>query len=103
MNNEDLLKNERIERELSPHPLSFMRYQSLAIFLLVWGVVLGWLINFSEYSSLFNSNEWYPIMVWGIVLLVFGVIASLLTIRWSIFFLYLAVFLGGIGVMLWQN
>ena len=103
MNNEDLLKNERIERELSPHPLSFMKYQSLAIFLLVWGVVLGWLINFSEYSSLFNSNEWYPIMVWGIVLLVFGVIASLLTIRWSIFFLYLAVFLGGIGVMLWQN
>jgi len=103
MNNEDLLKNERIERELSPHPLSFMKYQSLAIFLLVWGVVLGWLINFSEYSSLFNSNEWYPTMVWGIVLLVFGVIASLLTIRWRIFFLYLTVFLGGVGLMLWQN
>ena len=103
MNNEDLLKNERIERELSPHPLSFMKYQSLAIFLLVWGVVLGWLINFSEYSSLFNSNEWYPTMVWGVVLLVFGVIASLLTIRWRIFFLYLTVFLGGVGLMLWQN
>lgn len=103
MENEQLLKNEQIEKVLSPHPLSFMRYQSLAIFLLIWGVIFGWLVNFSEYRSMFLGNEWYPLLVWGIVLLVSGVVASLLTIRWRIFFLYLLVFLGGLGMMLWLN
>jgi len=37
------------------------------------------------------------------VLLVVGVIAALTTIRWSIFFMYAGIFLGGIGLMLWQN
>lgn len=103
MENEEPLKNEKIEKVLSPHPLSFMRYQSLAIFLLIWGVIFGWLVNFSEFKSLFLGNEWYPVLVWGIVLLVSGVIASLTTIRWRIFFLYLVVFLGGLGLMLWLD
>ncbi len=103
MENDEVLKNEKIEKILSPHPLSFMRFQSLAIFLLIWGVVLGWLVNFSEFNTLFSGNEWFPTMVWAIVILVFGVIASLVTIRWRIFFLYLGVLLGGIGLMLWAG
>jgi membrane protein YdbS with pleckstrin-like domain len=43
------------------------------------------------------------VLVWGLALLLVGIVASLITIRWSIFFLYLGVFAGGIGLMLWQG
>jgi len=98
MDQEEPLKNEQIERVLSPHPLSFMRLQFLCIFLIVWGVVVLWLVNVSEYNGVFN--EWYMVLVvWGLILLLVGVIASLITIRWSIFFLYLGIVAGGIGLM----
>jgi hypothetical protein len=100
MNSEDLLKNEKMEKMLSPHPLSFMNYQSLCIFLIIWGVVVGWLINFSEFQSNF-LNFWLSISFWGIGLLVVGVIAALITVRWSIFFFYLAVFGSGLAIILW--
>jgi len=80
-----------------------MKLQSLCIFLIVWGVLVGWLVNFSEYRGLFSGNEWYPVMIWGLVLLLVGVIASLVTIQWSVFFLYLCVFAGGAALMLWQG
>jgi len=102
MNDAELLKNEKFEKVLSPHPLSFMRYQALSIILIIWGVLIGWLVNFSDWISFFE-NYWITIMVWGLVLLVVGVIASLVTIRWRIFFLYLAVFLGGFGLIMWQG
>ncbi len=103
MSQDELLKNEQIEKILSPHPLSFMKLQSLCIFLMVWGVLIGWLVNFSGFKGLFITNEWFPILVWGLVLLIVGIVASLLTIRWSIFFLYLGVFAGGLGLILWQG
>ncbi|UCH71829.1 MAG: PH domain-containing protein [Thermoplasmatales archaeon] len=97
----EMLDNEKIEKMLSPHPLSFMNYQSLCIFLIIWGVVLGWLVNFSEWSTTL-LNEWLIVMfVWGIVLLIVGIFAALTTIRWSIFFMYLAVVLSGVGLMFW--
>jgi len=102
MKKDELLKNEKVEKQLSPHPLSFMRYQSLSIFLVIWGVLVGWLINFSGYKDFFN-NEWSVILVWGLVLLLVGIIASLVTIRWSIFFFYLGVLAGGVGLLLWQG
>ena len=101
--NVELLKNERYEKELSPHPFSFMQFQSLCLFLIVWGVIVGWLVNFSEYKNLFNTTPWMAVLAWGLVMLLFGVIASLVLIRWRIFFMYLGVFLGGVGLMLWQN
>ena len=103
MNQDELLSNEKVEKTLSPHPLSFMRLQSLCIFLIVWGVLVGWLVNFSEYAGAFAANEWLPVLVWGLVLLLVGIIASLITIRWSVFFLYLGVFAGGVGLMMWQG
>jgi len=99
---ENLLNDEKIEKILSPHPLSFMKLQSLCLFLIIWGVLIGWLANFSEYTALFQEY-WVVILAWGLVLLLVGVIASLITIRWSIFFLFLAVFAGGVGLMFWQG
>jgi len=99
---DDFLENEVIEKILYPHPLSFMKLQSLCLFLIIWGVVLGWLVNFSEYKTLF-SNEWFVLPAWGLVLLLVGVIASLVSVRWMIFFLYLAVFVSAVAIMLWQN
>jgi membrane protein YdbS with pleckstrin-like domain len=103
MKDEDLLKDEKLEKVLSPHPLSFMKYQSLCIFLIIWGVLVFWLVTFSEYRSMISMHEWTPIILWGVVLIIAGIAASLVTVRWSIFFLYLGIFLGGIGLMLWQN
>jgi len=103
MYQEELLENEQVERVLSPHPLSFMRLQSLCIFLIVWGVLVGWFVNFSEYQEFFFDSFWTVILVWGFGLLLVGVIASLITIRWSIFFLYLGVLAGGIAIMFWMG
>lgn len=107
MNDEEILKNEKLERILSPHPLSFMKFQSLCIFLLVWGVLVGWMVNFSDFRGIFAGGNLpdylFIILAWGMVLLVIGIIAALTTIRWSIFFMYAGVVLGGIGLMAWQG
>ncbi len=103
MQKNDLLKNETIESILSPHPLSFMKLQSLCIFVMVWGVVIAWLVNFSQFRGVLASNPWFPVALWGLVLLLGGVVISLITIRWSVFFLYLAVFAGGVALLSWQN
>ena len=100
MNQNELLENEQIEKILSPHPLSFIGLQSLCIFLIVWGIIIGWLVNFSEFKDYF-LNPWLITALWGIILLVVGVIASLLTIRWRIFFFYLGVFLVGLVISFW--
>lgn len=103
MNDEELLKNEKLERVLSPHPLSFMKYQSLCIFLIIWGAVLGWLVNFSEWSGSVLDGWMVVVFAWAIVLLLVGVFAALTTIRWSIFFMYLAIVLSGVGIVYWLN
>ena len=101
MRKNDLMKDEELKKVLSPHPLSFMKYQSLCIFLVVWGIVFGWVINFSEWQGSFTGNFWLSLFFWGIGLLLVGVVASLISVRWSIFFMYLAVFIVGIGIILW--
>jgi len=102
MNQEGLLNNEKIEKMLSPHPLSFMRYQALCIFLIIWGVVFGWLIHFSDFRGQLTILE-IILFAWAIVIIVVGVFASLITIRWRIFFLYLGVVLVGVAVIYWQG
>ena len=103
MSQDDLLENEHTAKELSPHPLSFMKLQSLCIFLIVWGVLIGWFANFSEWRDTLFGGFIQIIFSWSVVLLIVGVIASLLTIRWRIFFLYLGVVAGGVGLIFWQN
>jgi membrane protein YdbS with pleckstrin-like domain len=99
MSDDEILKGEKIEKVLSPHPFSFMNLQSLCIFLIIWGLLSAWIINFSEWSPAFEGNFWLSLFLWGIGLLLAGIVASLLTIRWSIFFLYLGVFAGGTGII----
>jgi hypothetical protein len=99
----ELLKNEQIERVLSPHPLSFMKLQTLCIFVIVWGILVYWLTEVSTYKGVFLGNPWFPFILWGLVLLLVGVIASLVAIQWTIFFLYLFVFAGALGLIFWQN
>lgn len=103
MERKELLKNEQIERMLSPHPLSFMKLQALCIFVIVWGFLVWWLTSVSSYSNMFEGNPWYPLILWGLVLLLIGVVASLVAIQWTIFFLYLGVFAGGLGLLFWQQ
>jgi membrane protein YdbS with pleckstrin-like domain len=103
MEKKELLKNEQVERVLSPHPLSFMKLQSLCIFVIIWGIVVWWLVQFSEYAGMFKGNVWYPLILWGLVLLLVGVVAWLVAIQLSIFLLYLGVFIGAIGLVFWQH
>jgi membrane protein YdbS with pleckstrin-like domain len=103
MDQSESLKNERVEKILSPHPFSFMGLQSLCIFLIVWGMVLLWLVNASEYKDALTVNPWFPVVVWALVLLIGAVLASLVLIRWSVFFLYLGIVAGAIGLIVWQN
>jgi membrane protein YdbS with pleckstrin-like domain len=103
MEKKDLLKNEQVERVLSPHPLSFMKLQVLCIFVIVWGIVVWWLVEFSGYKGMFHGNIWYPFILWGLVLLLVGVVAWLVAIQFSIFLLYLGVFVGAVGLIFWQH
>jgi len=80
-----------------------MKLQALSIFVIVWGVVVWWLTELSSYANIFSGNEWFPLILWGLVLLLVGVVASLVTIQWSIFFLYAAVFIGGLALVFWQH
>ena len=101
MDEDELLKGERVEKILSPHPLSFMRYQSLSIFLVIWGVLVLWIINASEWQNYFVNNYLLSLSFWAIGLLLAGIVASLITIRWSIFMLYTFIVACGTGFIFW--
>ncbi len=98
-----LLENEKIERELQPHPLSFMNLHILWIFLLIWGLFLAWLYHSSYWSEISDENFFRigaTLGVWLLGLILFGIAASLVMIRWRIFFIYFAIFVFGV-FLLW--
>ncbi len=98
-----LLDNERIERELQPHPLSFMHLHCLWLFLFIWGIFLAWLFRSKYWEGLANNNTFSigaAASIWLIGLIIFGVIASLLMVRWRIFFMYIAIFILGM-IIFW--
>ena len=98
---EILLKDEHVEKILTPHPLSFMGLQSLWLFILLWGVLLWWLATFSQYASIF-SNQFVFLGTWLGVTVLAGIIASLIAIRWRILFFYVGILLLG-TIILWQT
>ncbi|RLF62282.1 MAG: hypothetical protein DRN16_01960 [Thermoplasmata archaeon] len=112
---EDLLKDEHLEKELKPHPFSFFSLQSIALFLILWGIIFGWLVNFSGYwtgfesflKDFFGSFVLLPVLlVWWVVTLAGGVVLSLVFIRWRIFFIYIFVLAVGTIIMFiggWSN
>lgn len=86
----ELLKGEKIEKILTPHPLSFMHLQAVWVYILLFGVFLWWTANLSQYSELFNP--WISVLsLWWIGLILAGVVISLILIRWRYFFLYLVI------------
>ena len=102
MDQDEILERENVEKMLSPHPLSFMGLQSLCIFLIIWGLIIAWLVIFSEYAqppNNFFESPLITIVVWGFGLLLVGIIASLITVLWRIFFLYCGIVASGIGIL----
>ena len=98
---EILLKDEHVEKILTPHPLSFMGLQSLWLFILLWGVLLWWLATFSQYTFILSNQLIFLGTWWGVTVLA-GVIASLVAIRWRILFFYVGILLLG-TIILWQT
>ena len=98
---EIFLKNEHVEKILTPHPLSFMGLQSLWLFILLWGVLLWWVSISSQYASIFSNQLIFLGTWWGVTVLA-GIIASLIAIRWRILFFYVGILLLG-TIILWQT
>lgn len=87
-----MLKNESILKELSPHPISFIKFHFLWIIPFLWGLFLLW---FYDKLSIFGA------VLWVAGLAIIGIVASILLIRWSIFIVYIAVI--GIGLFfIWE-
>jgi len=97
-----LLENERVEKELQPHPLSFMPLHSLWIFLFIWGVFLAWLFHSKYWEKLANNafGIGAAASIWLLGLVIFGIIASLLMVRWRILLMYIAIFIFGM-IIFW--
>lgn len=97
-----LLPGERIEARLKPHPMSFFPQYLLAASFALWGGFLAWMYRTSWWTSA-ETGKWYQFwtflygntpmayvfMLLGLALI--GVIASLLRIKWSIFFAFMGV------------
>lgn len=101
MNKIDIIQNEHIEKELTPHPLSFFYLHSLWISLFIWGIFLLWFF----YSPYWGSNEGITkgmsILIWFLGPLIFGIIISIILIRWRVFFAYCVFCIGGI-LLIWK-
>ncbi len=92
------LENEKVERKLMPHPLSFMHLHALWIFLAVWAAFLAWFFRSSYWEKMPDMDIMQiggAASLWLVGLVIGGVIASLLMIRWRIFFIYMAIFVVG--------
>jgi len=98
----DLLQHEHIEEELTPHPLSFLHLHILWIFLFAWGIFLLWFFH-SPYWKFKDGNvdTGVSILIWLLGPIIFGIVASLLLIRWRVFFMYCLFCIGGI-LLIWK-
>jgi len=103
----ELLQGEEIKREFSPHPLSFFGLQSLWLFLAIWGIFLWWLVNsayWSDFSFWLGKNVLVNLSIsilWLMGIIIAGVIASVIMIRWRILFIYLSIFAVGVILSMW--
>ncbi len=102
-----LLKGEKIQKEVIPHPISLMSLQSPCLFILVWGIVFFWLVHSQYWPGIENwlgaGTQIVALVIWWVVLLAGGVVASLLLVRWRIFFIYLGVLACGTVLMYWEG
>jgi hypothetical protein len=102
VNKIDLVQHEQIEKTLTPHPLSFLYLHSLWIGPLMWGILLLWLFHSSHWNFQNGTvDSGMGIAMWFIGLIVFGVISSLILIRWRVLVVYCALCTCGV-ILLWN-
>jgi len=78
------LENEKVEKKLMPHPLSFLHLHALWIFLTLWGIFLAWFFRSSYWEKMPNVDLLQiggAASLWLAGLVVAGVAASILMIR----------------------
>ncbi len=99
----DLLRNEEIRAELQPHPLSFLNHHAPFIFLFGVGLGLGYLFNavtgwisFEDFLGYNLGIVAVRMMLWSLALVSFGIAVSVVMIRWTILFIYVAIITGAI-------
>ncbi len=100
------LENEIIHEKLQPHKLSFIGSYILSAYIIIWSLCIFWLINspyWDPVSSTLPFDSLSITILWWSGLLAGGIIASLLLVRWRIFFIYLGILLLGTLVMHYQK
>ncbi len=98
----NLLENEKIEKSLVPHPLSFVNLHLLWFAPVVWGIFLLWLYNSAHWKGIEGGVDMgATTLLWAVGLALFGIAASIAFVRWRIFFSFVAVI--GLGLaMAWK-
>lgn len=96
------LDNETVKTKLTPHVLSFAHLHLLWALPVMWSIFLLWLYNAPVWETI-NLGLDAPLaaVVWIAGLVLIGVAASIVMVRWRIFFAYAAVIAIGL-VVAWQ-
>jgi membrane protein YdbS with pleckstrin-like domain len=103
-----LLEREKVERELSPHVLSFLGPYLASIYLIFWTIVVYYLVTeLPAVTTFLQNNISEPsaqiifYLLWSAGIAVVGIALALVKIKWTIFYLYVAFILGGV-VLGWK-
>jgi len=105
MKEPELLANEKIDLSLSPHPMAFSSHYFVAVLLLVWSLASYYFLTRLDpsaplaYESFLKPSLHTYLWIWIGGTLGFGVIISILTIRWRHLFVYVFYLLVGLGIV----
>jgi len=94
-----LLEGERVEKRLVPHVLSFAPLHLLWLAPVVWGVFLLWLYHAPVWRDInLGLESGLAPQIWLVGLVLMGIVASLLFVRWRILMGYAAVIAAALGM-----
>ncbi len=93
-----LLENEKVEEQLTPHPLSFLNLHLLWLIPFAWGIFLAWFYDSGYWSGIGGADTWLSTLLWAVGILLFGVAASIAFVRWRIFFSFAVIVVMGISI-----
>jgi hypothetical protein len=106
----DLLKNEKILMFLRPHPFSFFSRYFLSILLLLWPIFSYLLLLYKDTGKIsfqLDALQVQPtqtfLSLWVGGILAFGVVTSLLSIRWRRLILYILYLAGAFFILYYQE
>lgn len=103
-----LLENERVEKKMTPHPVSFINLHLLWLIPVIWGIFLVWFFNSSYWDGMKGDmGRGAATLIWAAGIILFGVAASISFIRWRILFSFSGIIVLGITMAwkwsLWDN